>query len=279
MYKPYMQVFSYLETFPNPIANLISLGIESRDTEYYYDNNFRNIDAYLFQYTLEGEGILELDGVTHSLPKNTGFFLKIPGDSRYYLPKGTDKNWTFLFILVEASQMKEYYNRTISENGTIFTLDSDSELIQWLLDKTEQAKAGFITDFTTASSIAYEFMNRIYFTFSASHPRYSNRIQRVINEMRNHFSTLDGSREVAEFFGISENHFIREFKSEVGITPTKYLNNLRLAHAKKLLRSSNMSVDEISETCGYARANYFCKIFKEHCGMTPLTYRNAKNTT
>lgn len=278
-YEPYMHLFSFMQTFPSPATNLISLGIEKRNDEYYYDNNFRNIQAYLFQYTLEGEGILEFDGVKYTMKKNEGFYIKIPGNSRYYLPKNSKTGWTFLFILIESGIMEEYYKRTIEKSRIVFQLPIHASLITYLFDKIEETKAGFITDFSTASSTAFEFMNRMYFTFATEQLNYSNRVLRAINEMENRFSTLEGTKELADFLQLSENHFIREFKENVGITPTKYLNNIKIAHAKRLLTTSNMSVEQISAACNYSNANYFCRVFKKHTGMTPLSYRYQKNNT
>lgn len=275
-YEPYMHLFSFMQSFPSPATNLISIGIEERTDEYYYDNNFRKIDAYLFQYTLKGEGILEIDGVAHTIGENEGFFIQIPSHTRYYLPKNSKKGWTFLFILVESGTMQEYYNKTIEKSGITFRLPLHAPIITYLFEKLEQTKSGFITDFTTASSTAFEFMNRVYFSFATEHTSYSNRIQRIINEMQNHFMDFEGSRELADFFHLSENHFIREFKDALGITPAKYLNHLKLEYAKQLLLTSNMSIEEISATCGYHRPNYFCRIFKKHTGITPSTYRNKK---
>ncbi len=275
-YEPYTHVFSFIQTFPVPVTSLISLGIEHRTDEYYYDNRLRQMDAYLFQYTLKGEGILEIEGESHTLKENEGFFIRIPSNTRYYAPKKSKEGWTLLYILIEGGQMEEYYNRTVEKSGLIFKLPIDAPIITYLFDKIEQVRTGFVTDFSTASSIAFEFMNRAYFSLGTEQPSYSSRMQRVINEIHNHFYNFEGSSDLATFFHLSENHFIREFKDAIGITPAKYLSNLKMEHAKKLLLTSNMPIEQISEACGYHRPNYFCRIFKKNTGLTPLTYRHQK---
>lgn len=274
----YTHIFSFIQRFPNPVTSLISLGIENRSDEYYYDNNFRSINAYLFQYTLDGEGVLEIDGIPHTVKKNHGFFIGIPSNSRYYLPNIPNQHWSYIFILIESGALEEYYKKTIEISGNLFYLSPDSPLLSFIQERLVQARNGFISDFGSASSVAFEFMNKIYFTFAGEQRNYSNRIQRSINEMQNQFSNIEGSKALADHLNLSENHFIRAFKKEVGTTPTKYLNNIRLEHAKQLLLTSNDSVDEIAATCGYTRTNYFCRVFKSNTHMSPLEYRNFYGT-
>ena len=60
-------------------------------------------------------------------------------------------------------------------------------------------------------------------------------------------------------------------------TPTKYLTNLRMHHAQKLLLNEpSLSVRQIGEMCGYHDQGYFSRIFKKHTGKSPLEYRDEK---
>ena len=63
------------------------------------------------------------------------------------------------------------------------------------------------------------------------------------------------------------------FKKSFGISPIKYIINLRIQLAKELLETSNISIKEISLMSGYGNFNYFSRIFKEYTSMTPLEYR------
>jgi transcriptional regulator GlxA family with amidase domain len=50
----------------------------------------------------------------------------------------------------------------------------------------------------------------------------------------------------------------------------------RQARAKNLLVTTDLSMDEIAERCGYSSANYFSLIFKKNVGLSPLNYRKKK---
>ncbi|MGH1886529.1 helix-turn-helix transcriptional regulator [Enterococcus avium] len=54
------------------------------------------------------------------------------------------------------------------------------------------------------------------------------------------------------------------------------MNQQRIEQAKVLLTQSNLSIKSISQNIGYSQTSYFCKIFKELVGMTPVNYRKIK---
>ena len=54
------------------------------------------------------------------------------------------------------------------------------------------------------------------------------------------------------------------------------LNEIRIEHAKKLLRSSNAKITDIAIQIGYNDEKYFIRTFKKCTGMTPNEYRHSK---
>jgi len=56
-------------------------------------------------------------------------------------------------------------------------------------------------------------------------------------------------------------------------TPKKYINSIRVTHAKELLSGTNYPVISIAEMCGFSDNYYFCKFFKTYTGLSPLKYR------
>lgn len=79
--------------------------------------------------------------------------------------------------------------------------------------------------------------------------------------------------DIAEMVHLSPVYFSSIFKKETGQTFSDYLIDCRLEAAKKLLRETDMSVLEISESIGYAGAKYFSKLFRNVVGLTPSEYR------
>lgn len=81
--------------------------------------------------------------------------------------------------------------------------------------------------------------------------------------------------DVAEHVGLSPNYFSYVFKQKTGDRFIKYLTNLRLAEAKKLLKTTNLTTVEIAENVGYNNVNYFSAVFHKTVGVTPKEFRES----
>jgi len=72
---------------------------------------------------------------------------------------------------------------------------------------------------------------------------------------------------------VSYSWFRKAFKQETGLSPNAYLLRLKLAHAKRLLRTRKQSIQGIAERLGFESANYFTIFFKSKTGFTPSQFR------
>ena len=85
--------------------------------------------------------------------------------------------------------------------------------------------------------------------------------------------------QVARHVGLSPTYFSRIFKQEMGYTFVDYLTHVRLEEAKRLLRTTPLTLAEISYTVGYQSPNYISELFKTMEGTTASNYRrNASHT-
>lgn len=87
------------------------------------------------------------------------------------------------------------------------------------------------------------------------------------------YAYLYGIDELADRLEVTKHHLIRVFSAAFCISPGKYLADVRIFHAKNLLRgAAETPLEIIAGACGYSCANYFSKVFKKHTGMTPSDY-------
>ncbi|MCR5195836.1 MAG: response regulator [Pseudobutyrivibrio sp.] len=78
--------------------------------------------------------------------------------------------------------------------------------------------------------------------------------------------------DVSRVVNISSYYFSKVFKEETGENFIDYLTKLRIEAAKKLLKTTNKSMKEISAEVGYSDPNYFSRNFKKYTGKTPTDY-------
>lgn len=80
-------------------------------------------------------------------------------------------------------------------------------------------------------------------------------------------------QETAAHCHVSSGYLSRLFSKEVGEGYAAFLTRIRTDRARELLRTSNLSINEISDLLGYEDTGYFIKIFKKQTGVTPASYR------
>lgn len=81
--------------------------------------------------------------------------------------------------------------------------------------------------------------------------------------------------ELASEMAISVSGFYRKIKSLTGSSPVEFVRIYRLKKAAYLLKTSNLSVTEISENTGFGSQKYFSNAFKRYFEKTPLHYRKS----
>ncbi|QJD84614.1 helix-turn-helix domain-containing protein [Cohnella herbarum] len=82
--------------------------------------------------------------------------------------------------------------------------------------------------------------------------------------------------EIANRLYISPFYLSHIFKEETGTSPINYLIQRRIGEAKKLLLTTRMPIQEITETVGYSNANYFSTLFKKVTGQSPSQFRKSE---
>ncbi len=82
-----------------------------------------------------------------------------------------------------------------------------------------------------------------------------------------------GVAEFVRLCGRSPEHASRSLKKYYGCTPTELVTRRRLERAALLLRTSNLSIDEIAAKCGFLNLSYFYREFKAHYRLSPRRYR------
>ncbi|MFF6937582.1 MULTISPECIES: GlxA family transcriptional regulator [unclassified Streptomyces] len=82
-------------------------------------------------------------------------------------------------------------------------------------------------------------------------------------------------RDMARHAHMSERTFTRRFRAEVGTSPLRWLVQSRLAQARRLLESSDLTVARIAAVCGFGDPVVLRKHFHTHLGLSPLAYRRA----
>lgn len=102
------------------------------------------------------------------------------------------------------------------------------------------------------------------------------RITRVLDYIRTHAGEKTDVAILASICCLSEDHLIRIFKGEIGMTPLQYINKKKIENAQLQIVSEAAPIKEIAYRSGFEDQTYFNRLFKKHTGMTPVEYRKTQ---
>ena len=98
-------------------------------------------------------------------------------------------------------------------------------------------------------------------------------VQAVMRYTRQHFADPSLSVEtLSAHVGLTAAYLSALFKQATGNTLNRFITDIRIGHAKKLLHT-HTRVGNIARAVGFYDSDYFAKVFRKHTGMTPSDYR------
>lgn len=98
----------------------------------------------------------------------------------------------------------------------------------------------------------------------------------ALDEIQHRYASIS-FRDLAASWHVSSAYLSQQVKKATGLTCTQHLQRQRIAHAKRLLRDTDLSVLEICSAVGYSNTGYFYRIFQQEAGMPPLAYRQVNS--
>ena len=257
-----------------PLQTLRGIGMHHITShDYHWDNRVRKNSYVLLQYTISGKGSFQTPD--HTYPQQTGdlFLVQVPGDSQYSLPDDSEC-WDVLYLEFSSECLPLLYH--IHQScGPAFHLEASSTLPEQMKQLYADAISNQLASVFDNSKAAYAFLLDLA-DYALEHPALSSpRVTLAKNYLDSHYYTTDlNLDEVADAVGLSKYHLCREFNHLYGISPGKYLANLRLQKScALLLQSRQHTIAEIASLVGFSNDNYFCKVFRKAFGTTPTQYR------
>lgn len=157
-----------------------------------------------------------------------------------------------------------------------------SELFNVLMDIRSRKQIGYelyITAKLMELIAALFSMSENYKATDSKLNQYEFNIYEAAKFMQNHFSQRLTLSDAAQVANLSPSYFHTVFKDIVGTTPHRYLLNIRLKTAQKLLLNSKKSLSAIAEECGFESQVYLNYIFKKELNTTPKRYRDTETIT
>ncbi|MGW7268235.1 GlxA family transcriptional regulator [Streptomyces sp. NPDC054842] len=104
----------------------------------------------------------------------------------------------------------------------------------------------------------------------ADHPPIRAAQEWILNNLHSPLPVADIARRA----NMSLRNFARVFRREVGATPGQYIERERIARARELLETTDLTISQVARRCGFAAPETFFRSFGRTLGLTPKQYRH-----
>lgn len=269
--------FKFAGEHQKKVAGLYSIGYELQQEHSYQWNGLKRNEnnIFIFQYTLRGQGAIRIKDKIFILNAGDAFFVQVPSDHKYYLPKNSNE-WEFFYFTIFGNEAGRLFNNITTNHGYTFTLPLHSEPIKHIYKTLETIETTGIINSYIGSSAAYTFIMKCieYFEYGIKRPNdYPVSITRATQYIEKNFKQDIALEDIVKISNLSKYHFTRQFKKYINETPINYLTNIRINNSLPYLSKNNISIDWVAQEVGFRSTNYFSKVFKKKMGISPSKYR------
>jgi AraC-like DNA-binding protein len=236
---------------------------------------------FLFHYVISGRGVLHAeakDGVSRQYYLEAGQgFLICPGQVNTYCAD-RDQPWKYTWLEFDGLRANEYLvSAGLDGTQPIYTPESAA---QGERVRNEMLYIADHADSSTLCLIGHLFLFLDELVQSSTTRREGTGtqlrdfyIQEAVTYMEQHYQRDLTVEEIADVCKLNRSYFSKLFKEAMGCPPQEFLIRMRLSKATELMKTSNASIGDISQMCGYPNQLHFSRAFKKHYGVSPREWR------
>ena len=257
---------------------LVASGMERCDPGVHYGPDLR--DCWHLHAVSDGKGTLCVNGKTFH-PHAGQFFLLKDNEVAEYTADRYDP-WVYCWVTYNgtlAGRMTEELGFTEG----VYVLDSSSEMrlfFDLVLRMHEKPEMSFVGDLFRRG-VLLEFLSLALEATETPEQRVERRneyspevyIRRSVDFIHYNYATINVT-DIVNYIGFTRSYFSTQFKKHMGISPQEYLMNYRMEQGCRLMRDTDLSIQQIAGRVGYEDPLNFSRAFRRARGISPTDYRN-----
>lgn len=235
-----------------------------------------DLSSFLFFTVISGSGALKYGEEEYMLSTGDCAFLDC---KKSYYHHSSENLWKLKWVHFYGPNMNGIYEKYVERGGRpCFQGDNFNAYNKILTEVYNIASSDiYIKDMKIYEQLTSLLVFLMEESWNPNSNNYSSsrkqNLQNIKEYLDEHYSEKITLNQLSKIFYINKFYLSRIFKDQFGITINNYILQLRITHAKQLLRFTNLSIDNICRQCGINDANYFSRIFKNVEGISPGEFR------
>lgn len=234
----------------------------------------QNLQSFLFAVILDGKGVLNYEGQHYQLEAGQCFFIDCRTTHSYQ--SDSQQPWELLWVHFNGCTTEEYYKLFLGQQQPVFQPVSTVKFVSLLQELMRLNAETYADTEVLTSGLLANLLTMLLTVNSISEENdtaLQSKLKTVLAHIDANFTSDIRLDELAQRFDISKYYLTREFKRAYGETIFQHIISLRINYAKRLLRFTDKSVEEIAMLCGFKDQSYFSKQFKKAENVTCLAFR------
>lgn len=241
---------------------------------YYCETGYRvrgqQVDRILIMYVEQGELSVDYQGKHYIAPSGSVILLDRNEPHHYYVERYCEFYWMNIGGC-NSSQLCSYLTQNC---GPVFAVAGNDRIGAIMRAVLSQFKCNKTPVASELSFQIHEILCRLMPDAAEPKTENHNAIERAVSFIRANLTSRQlNLAAISQSVGLSTSYLIRLFQRELGCTPHEYVIQLRMEHAKYLLKTTSMTVKKIAEDSGYGSSSSFVSAFTEKVGISPQQYR------
>jgi len=229
-------------------------------------------DHYLIHFVASGSGTLYADGREYPIGAGQGFII-FPDEITTYSADMRDP-WRYDWVGYAGEGAAELTRQAgLSADMRMFDCLDAAEATEILRGIARDVRELRLGEMAAAGGLM-RFMARVNGGRAPQemrqHRQHYERARRFMDGRYTQGITVE---DVADYAGLSRSQLYRVFEAVAGRSPKEILTGLRLRHAKRLLEDTDLTVEEIAASAGFASARRLGVVFRTQMQISPTTYR------
>lgn len=270
--------YSYLEISNSMFREIYTLFCGKQECPPLYSFGPAVRDYHLLHICIHGKGDFYANDCRYHIEKGQGFLI-YPHKLTFYQADEANP-WHYVWIAIAGEEVERYLHLMgVTRENPVFQCPNTA-LVTSLIDDITMHNTW---NYSNEVYIEGVLMRLISYLIEAADTPYPEEeksanvyINRAIAYIHKNYQNSITVQEIADYLCLNRSYLTELFTKTVHFSPQQFLMKFRITKATDLLIDTELSVENIAFSCGYASIQAFSKAFRKITGCSPTMYRKEK---
>lgn len=253
---------------PFPVVNVAAEEIQLSPAYRFENAGREGRTALVIQRTQAGAAWFRDPQGRRLVPPGHAMLFTHDEPTAYGYPPESAEAYRLRFISFSPTGTRPLFDRIRADFGPIVRMPDAAEATALLDEIIQRYRQRQFRDRLHEAELLYRLLIALY-REQIQGTRSSDPVEFGYHYVRDRFRSPVNLKGVAQKCGVSREHFIREFSARYRESPGAMLRRLRLEHARAMLRTTDLSVQDVALASGFTSSNTFCRAYRGKFGHSP----------